>query len=81
MLSSAFHFLSLHFQVLLFSLSCFLGSFKADGAVQWERWMFSTLLCVSIMQGGENPGRGSNVAGRDSLTLAESLMNGKPSLS
>lgn len=43
--------------------------------------MFSTLLCVSIMQGGESPGRGSSVAGRDSLALAESLMNDKPSLS
>lgn len=64
-----------------FSPSCFFWSFKADGAVQWERWMFSTLLCVSIMQGGESPGRGSSVAGRDSLALAESLMNDKPSLS
>lgn len=43
--------------------------------------MFSTLLCMSIMQGGESPGRGSSVAGRDSLALAESLVNGRHSLS
>lgn len=50
---------------------------KADGAVQWNRWKFSTLLCVSIMQGGESPGRGSSVAGRGILALAEPLVNGK----
>lgn len=43
-----------------------------------EVGVFYSSMCE---QGGENPGRGSNVAGRDSLTLAESLMNGKPSLS
>lgn len=42
--------------------------------------MFST-LCMGIMQGGESPGGGSTVAGRDSLALAESLVNGKPFLS
>lgn len=42
--------------------------------------MFSTLY-MGIMQGGESPGRGSSVAGRDNLALAESLVNSNPSLS
>lgn len=37
-----------------------------------------SFLCVSIMQGGESPGKGSSVAGRDSLARAETLVNGKP---